>query len=57
MPSPKNLKRCAILDDYQNVALKMADFASLAGEVEFTVFNRPLGKIEEIGRASCRERV
>ena len=51
MPSPKNLHRCAILDDYQNVALKMADFGSLAADVEFTVFNRPLGKIEEIARA------
>ncbi len=51
MPQPKNLHRCAILDDYQNVALKMADWQSLAGEVEFTVFNRPLGSVEEIASA------
>jgi phosphoglycerate dehydrogenase-like enzyme len=51
VPTPKRLHRCAILDDYQNVALKMADFGSLAGEVEFTVFNRPLGKPEDIARA------
>src|SRR5438105_6842873 len=29
----------------------MADWPSLAGEVEFTVFNRPLGSVEEIARA------
>jgi D-3-phosphoglycerate dehydrogenase len=47
---PQKLHRCAILDDYQNVALGMADWASLASEVEFTVFNRPLGTVEEIAR-------
>ena len=51
MPSAKKLHRCAILDDYQNVALGLADWASLAGEVEFTVFNAPLGGPEEIARA------
>lgn len=43
--------RCAILDDYQNVASELGDFASLAGEVEFTVFNRPLGTVNEIAKA------
>lgn len=33
--------RCAILDDYQNVALKLADWSPLAGAVETTVFNAP----------------
>jgi D-3-phosphoglycerate dehydrogenase len=47
----KPLHRCAILDDYQNVALTLADWGSLAGEVEFTVFNAPLGAPEEIARA------
>jgi phosphoglycerate dehydrogenase-like enzyme len=51
VPSAKKLHRCAILDDYQNVALGLADWASLAGEVEFTVFNTPLGGPEEIARA------
>ena len=51
MPSAKKLHRCAILDDYQNVALGLADWASLAGEVEFTVFDAPLGGLEEITRA------
>lgn len=31
--------RCAILDDYQNVALSIADWSPLEGEVETTVFN------------------
>ena len=51
MPSAKKLHRCAILDDYQNVALGLADWASLEGEVEFTVFNAPLGGPQEIARA------
>ena len=51
MPSAQKLHRCAILDDYQNVALGLADWASLAGEVEFTVFNAPLGEPDEIARA------
>ena len=33
--------RCAILDDYQNVALKLADWGPLADRVETTVFNTP----------------
>ena len=32
--------RCAILDDYQNVALKLADWAS-SPDVEVKVFNEP----------------
>lgn len=32
--------RCAVLDDYQQVALKMADWSVLAGRVEVTVFDR-----------------
>jgi len=51
VPSAKKLHRCAILDDYQNVALGLADWASLEGEVELTVFNAPLGAPEEIARA------
>jgi len=33
--------RAAILDDYQGVALKFADWSPLAGKVELTVFERP----------------
>lgn len=35
------LLRCAILDDYQNVALKLADWGPLADRVETTVFDAP----------------
>ena len=33
--------RAAILDDYQNVALSLADWSAVAGDVETVVFNRP----------------
>ena len=33
--------RCAILDDYQNVALQMADWAQLGDRVEVSTFNTP----------------
>ena len=35
--------RCAILDDYQNVALRMADWSPLKGKADITVFNEHLG--------------
>jgi phosphoglycerate dehydrogenase-like enzyme len=31
--------KVAILDDYQNAALEMADWSSVAGRAEITVFN------------------
>jgi hypothetical protein len=34
--------RCAILDDYQNVALKLADWSKITGDVDITVFNQHL---------------
>ena len=37
------MHRCAILDDYQNVALSLANWASLAPDVEIVVFNRHIG--------------
>jgi phosphoglycerate dehydrogenase-like enzyme len=51
VPSAKIVHRCAILDDYQNVALQMADWSGLAQDVEFTVFNAPLGGPDDIARA------
>ena len=33
--------RCAILDDYQNVALQLADWAQLAEQVDVATFNAP----------------
>jgi D-3-phosphoglycerate dehydrogenase len=35
--------RCAILDDYQNVALELGDWSQLGKEVEVKVFDRPIG--------------
>lgn len=34
------MHRCAILDDYQNVALSMADWSQVASDVDITVFNK-----------------
>ncbi len=35
--------RLAILDDYQNVALKLADWSAVKGDLDITVFDQPLG--------------
>ncbi len=43
--------RCAILDDYQNVALAMADWSKIKGEVEIKVFNQHLGAADNVVRA------
>src|SRR5262247_396153 len=43
--------RCAILDDYQNVALKLADWSPVAKDVDITVFNQPLGGQDEVIKA------
>ena len=40
--------RCAILDDYQNVALTMADWSTVTGEVELQVFDAHLGSAENV---------
>jgi phosphoglycerate dehydrogenase-like enzyme len=40
--------RCAILDDYQNVALQMADWSPVAEDVDITVFNAPLGGQDKV---------
>jgi D-3-phosphoglycerate dehydrogenase len=38
--------RAAILDDYQNVAKRMADWSPIAKDVEITVFNEPFASQE-----------
>jgi D-3-phosphoglycerate dehydrogenase len=43
--------RCAILDDYQNVALKMADWYSLEPEVDVHVFDKPFADVAEVKRS------
>jgi phosphoglycerate dehydrogenase-like enzyme len=40
--------RCAILDDYQNVALKSADWSKVKADVEFKVFNAHLGGADKV---------
>jgi D-3-phosphoglycerate dehydrogenase len=42
---------CAVLDDYQNVALKMADWSTLSGDVEVKVFNEHLGDEANVVKA------
>jgi phosphoglycerate dehydrogenase-like enzyme len=43
--------RCAVLDDYQNVALKLADWGRIAGDVDVTVFNKPMSAPDEVHSA------
>lgn len=39
--------RCAILDDYQNVALKLADWSRVTEKADITVFNKPFASTAE----------
>jgi phosphoglycerate dehydrogenase-like enzyme len=43
-------KRCAIVDDYQNCALGLADWQSLAADVEFTAFTDHLDDEDAVAR-------
>jgi phosphoglycerate dehydrogenase-like enzyme len=43
--------RCAILDDYQNVALQMTDWSKVAGDLDIKVFNEHLGDHDNVVRA------
>jgi phosphoglycerate dehydrogenase-like enzyme len=43
--------RCAILDDYQNVALQVADWSPVAKDLDVKVFNEPLGGQDKVIRA------
>src|SRR5947207_6127278 len=40
--------KIAVLDDYQNIALKMADWSALAAKAEITVFNDHLADPEAV---------
>jgi D-3-phosphoglycerate dehydrogenase len=40
--------RCAILDDYQSVALKLADWAKIKDQLEIRVFNEHLGASDKV---------
>jgi phosphoglycerate dehydrogenase-like enzyme len=43
--------RCAILDDYQNVALKVADWSKVSGDLDIKVFNQHLGGPDNVVKA------
>ena len=45
------MHRVAILDDYQNVALKFADWSSLNDKIGITVFDKPFASQDEAIRA------
>jgi phosphoglycerate dehydrogenase-like enzyme len=43
--------RCAILDDYQNVALSMADWSKVTNDIDVQVFDKPLGSADTVVKA------
>src|SRR6185437_15627631 len=43
--------RAAILDDYQNVAMKFADWSAIQKDVEIKVFNQPFASQDEVIKA------
>src|SRR5688572_32101202 len=43
--------RCAILDDYQNVALSVADWSKVKGDLDIKVFNEHLGGPDNVVKA------
>jgi phosphoglycerate dehydrogenase-like enzyme len=43
--------RCAILDDYQNVALSPADWSTFANDVQIVAFQKPLKDSQELATA------
>lgn len=42
--------KAAILDDYQNVALSLADWGRLKGKVEITVFNDNIADLDQVAK-------
>ncbi|MCF3175413.1 D-2-hydroxyacid dehydrogenase family protein [Streptomyces sioyaensis] len=40
--------RCAVLDDYQDIARSMADWSVLAGDVDVRTLRRPFGSEDEV---------
>jgi phosphoglycerate dehydrogenase-like enzyme len=43
--------RCAILDDYQNVAMTLADWGKIAGDVDVKVFTKHMATADEVHAA------
>jgi phosphoglycerate dehydrogenase-like enzyme len=48
MPTNQKLFRIAVLDDYQNVALSMANWSALDGQATITVFNDHLSDTDAV---------
>ena len=48
MPTKQELFKIAILDDYQNVALSMADWSSARWAADVTVFNDHLADADAV---------
>src|SRR5258708_12508825 len=46
MDRPMTRLHCAILDDYLNLALSVADWSELSDRVDVTVFNQPFASPE-----------
>ena len=44
-------QRCAILDDYQNVVLKLTDWSKVSGDLDIKVFNQHLGGQDNVIKA------
>jgi D-3-phosphoglycerate dehydrogenase len=48
---PMTRLRCAILDDYLNLALTIADWSKVSDRVDVTVFNEPFASAEAAASA------
>src|SRR5471030_2563954 len=51
MDLPMTRLRCAILDDYFNLALRIADWSKIGDRVDLTVFNQPFASPEAAASA------
>jgi phosphoglycerate dehydrogenase-like enzyme len=51
MDLPMTRLRCAILDDYLNLALSLADWSKISDRVDVTVFNEPFSTTEAAASA------
>jgi hypothetical protein len=49
----RRMASIALLDDYQNVALSMADWSALQAAHRIQVFNERIGDVDALARASA----
>src|SRR6185503_1424186 len=47
--------RCVFLDDYQNVALKLADYSKISKDVEFKTYTEPVRRTEADTIRDCQD--